>query len=75
MLSLTNMSNPALPIDHNIPVVSVFDLKNIAKHGIGCHALYEIIPRFLEGHAVCWTELEQKKGGQVIYFCSAHLVS
>lgn len=40
-----NVNDVGVTIDHNIPVVAIFCLKNVAEHTVCCHALSEAQPR------------------------------
>ena len=39
-------------INHNVAVVTIFDLENVARDRVRCHRLDEIQPRLLEGSGV-----------------------
>ncbi len=36
------MDDVSCIIDHNVPIVSILNLKNVTDERIGCHAFYEI---------------------------------
>ena len=40
--ALTNMDYVTLAIDHNVSVMSILDLQDVACDGIGCHRLNEV---------------------------------
>ena len=34
----TNVNDVSMFVDHDVPIVSVFDLEEVADYRIGCHA-------------------------------------
>lgn len=68
------MNDVSLTVDHDIPVVSILDLKYIAGDRIGCHRLDEVQSSLLELHGVRTTIACHEKGEEVIDLCSTHFV-
>ena len=51
---LTNVDDVAVPIYHDVAVVSVLDLQDVADQGIGRHALDEVSTGLHETmHVIC----------------------
>lgn len=71
----TNVDNVTVSIDHNIAVVPVLDLKNIASYRICRHRLNEVQASFLEQNAIFASVLRSEKTNQIVYFCPAHLIA
>jgi hypothetical protein len=72
---LTDMNDMALPVDHDISVVSILDLEDVASDRVGGHALDEVHPRPLERNRVDRTVLVDEEAEEVVDLRSAHLVS
>lgn len=36
------MNNVSLTVDHDVTIVSVFDLQQVAEHTVSCHTLYKV---------------------------------
>ena len=53
---LTDVHDMAITIDHDVAVVPILDLENIASHGVCSHGLDEIQSSFLEGSSI-WTAI------------------
>ena len=46
------MHDVAFVVNHNILIVSIFDLENILNQGIGCQTVAEVLLGFLESLAL-----------------------
>ena len=62
-------------VDHDIAVVSVLDLQNIAGHRVRRHRLDEIQTGSLELYRVLATVLGDKEVEKIVDLCTPHLVS
>ena len=57
----TDMDNVAVPVDHDIAVVTVLDLQDIAGNRVSCHRLYEVQSGLLELHRIFSSVLRHKE--------------
>lgn len=69
------MHNMALAINHYIAVMTIFNLQNIASHGVCRHGVNEVQSCFLEGNAVLSTVFRSEKSKQIVNLGATHLVS
>lgn len=72
---LTNVDNVTLAVDHNITVVSVLDLQNVACDRVCSHRLDKVETRSLELHGILATILGNEKVEKIVDLCPTHLVS
>jgi hypothetical protein len=72
---LAYMHDMTLPVNHNVPVVAILDLENVASHGVGSHGLDEVQPRLLEGNGVWCAILRNKERHQIVDLCATHLIT
>ena len=42
--ALTNVNDIAVPVYHDVPVVPVLQLQEVAHKGVPCHAAHEVGP-------------------------------
>lgn len=56
------MYNMAFTVNHDIAVVTIFDLEDIASNRVCSHGLNEIQPCFLEGNCVGSSILRDEEG-------------
>ena len=71
----TDMGYAAKPIDHDVPVVAVLDLDDVAEKRVGGHRLDEVGARFLEVDSVGAAVLENEEASKVVDLGATHLVS
>ena len=71
----TDVDDMSLAINHNVPVVPVLDLENVAYNGVGSHRLNEVQPSFLKLDGVLATVFCDKEVQQIVDFCSSHLIA
>ena len=64
----------AFPVYHNVSVVSILDLQNIASNRIRCHRLDEVEARPLEWYSIRTSVLRHKEIRQIIDFGPTHFV-
>ena len=65
----------AITVNHDVAVVPILDLENIASHGVCSHRLNEIQSSFLEGSSV-WTAIFVNEiTVKVVDFGTTHFVS
>lgn len=69
------MYDMTLTIDHNVSVVPVFDLEDIASNRVRSHGLYEVEACFLECNGIFTTILRVEESEKVVDLCTTHLVS
>ncbi len=69
------MHDVAFAVDHDIAIVTILDLQNVACDTVCCHGLDELQARLLEGGRVDAAVLVDKVAEQVVDLCSSHLVS
>jgi hypothetical protein len=69
------MNNVPFGVNHDVSVMPVLDLEDVARDRVGCHGLDEIEPGLLEGDRVDPAVLVDKVAKQVVDLGSAHLVS
>jgi len=58
---LTNVNDVTLPINHDVAIMTILDLENVARYGICSHRLDEIQPSFLIRDRVFSTVLGNEK--------------
>ena len=69
------MRNAPFSVYHDVAVVSILELKNVAEDGVGGHGLDEIASGPLKCDRLLRTELEQEERGEVVDLGSSHLVA
>lgn len=69
------MDYMSMSIDHDIPIMSVLDLKDIAGHRVCCHGLDEVQSGFLELYGVGAAVAGHEKCEEVIDFGATHFIS
>ena len=62
-------------IDHNVTIVTILDLQDVAKNAVGSHGLDEIASRSLECNSFGWPKLEKEEFCEVVDLSSSHFVS
>lgn len=72
---LTDVHDVALAVDHDVSVVSVLDLQDIAGDRICCHRLDEIESSFLEGGRVWTTIFVDEIAVKIVDLGTTHFVS
>lgn len=72
---LTNVDDMSISINHDVAIVPVLDLKDVARNGICGHRLDKIQPRFLERYSVLATILCDEKVLKVIDFGSTQFIT
>ena len=74
-VSHTDVNYLALSVDHNIPVVSISDLKDVANDGVRSRRLNEAQSGLLESDRMFSTTVFNEEIERVIDFCQSHLIS
>lgn len=69
------MNDVTLPVNHDVAVVSILDLQNVARYGIRGHRLDEIEASTLELDCVFTTILGDEEVKEVVDLCPSHLIS
>ena len=62
-------------VNHDIAVMPVLDLQDVAHHGIGRHRLDEVQAGFLELDCILATVLCNEKVEQIVDLGTSHLVT
>ena len=70
-----NVRDAPFSVNHDVAVVSVFELEDVAENGVGGHGLDEIAPSSLKCHRLLWTELDQEEGSEVVDLGSSHFIA
>ena len=73
--TLTNVDDVAFAVDQDVPVMSILDLKDVARHRIGRHRLDEVQAGLLELDRVLSAILGDEEVKKVVDLRSAHLVT
>lgn len=71
---LTYMDDMPIAIDHDVAVMPILDLQDVASHRISRHRLDEVETSLLEGDSVLSAIFCHKKVQQVIHFGTPHLI-
>ena len=71
----TNVNNMALPIYHDVAIVTILDLQYAASQRVGCHGLDEIQMRLLERHSIMNSIFRHEEASQIINLSPSHLVA
>ena len=71
----TYVNDVTLSIDHDVSVVAIFDLKDVASYRVARHGLYEIESGPLELDAILPSILGLEESKQVVDLCSPHFVT
>lgn len=72
---LTDMNDSSFAIDHDVTVVTIFDLNEVAEERIGGHRLNEIDARFLEFDSIDVSVRQNIIAEQVVDFRSSNFIS
>lgn len=70
-----DVDDVSLAVDHNVSVVTVLDLEDVAGDGVGGHGLDEVHARLLKWDCVDTTVLVDEEAEEVVDLGSAHLIS
>ena len=73
--TLTDMYNMAFAVNHDVSIVSVLDLENVAHDRVRRHRLYEVKTSLLELDGVFATVLGNEEVQEVVDLRSSHLVT
>lgn len=69
------MDDVTLSVNHDVPVVPIFDLKDVASYRVTGHGLYEIESSALELDAIFPSIFRLKESKQVIDLRPTHFIS
>lgn len=69
------MGDAAVPINHDVTVVPIFDLNDVAQERIGRHGLNKVDSSLLEVHSIRAAVLHDEKAAKIVDFRAAHFVS
>lgn len=69
------MNNVALPVDHDVPVMTILDLQDVASEGIRSHGLNEVQAGLLKCDGVLAAVSGDEEVEQVVYFSTTHLIT
>jgi hypothetical protein len=72
---LTDMHDMPLPIDHDITIMAIFDLQDIASHAVRRHRPDEVEASLLECGGIDAAVLVNKVTEQIVDLGTAHLVT
>ena len=70
-----DVDDVSFAVDHDVPVVSVLDLEDVASDGVGGHGLDEVEASTLEGNCVLPAIFGDEEVEQVVDFSATHFVS
>lgn len=70
-----DMRDSAFSVNHDVAVMPILNLKDIAEDTVGCHRLYEVVSSSLEGDTFSRTELEKEELGQIVDLGAAHFIA
>ena len=73
--TLTDMYNMAFAVNHDVSIVSVLDLENVAHDRVRRHRLYEVKTSLLELDGVFAAILRHKEVQQVVDLRATHLIA
>lgn len=65
----------ALPVNHDVPVVTILDLQDVASEGIRGHGLDEVQAGLLERDGVLAAVPGDEEVEQVVHFGTTHLIT
>jgi len=68
------MNNMTLSVNHDISVMPVLDLEDVASDRVRSHRLNEVQPGLLEGDRMLSTIFADEEIEQVVNLCPSHLV-
>ena len=71
----TNVDNVAFAVDHDVAIVAVLDLEYIARYGVRCHRLDEVLPCLLIRVGVLSAIFRDEEALEVVDLRAAHFVS
>ena len=69
------MHDVSFAVEHDVPVVAIADLENVADDRVGCHRLDEVEAGLLERDAVLVAVAVLVKVAQVVDLGAAHFVA
>lgn len=69
------MNNVALPVNHDVPVVTILDLQDVASEGVRSHGLDEVQAGLLERDGVLAAVPGDEEVEQVVHFSTTHLIT
>lgn len=69
------MNNMTLSIDHDVPVMAILDLQNVAYYGISGHGLYKVEAGLLKFDRVFSTIFRDEEIKQIVDLRSPHLIT
>ena len=69
------MYDVTFPVDHDIAIVTVLDLKYIARYGVRCHRLDKVHPCLLIRDGVLSAIFRDEEALEVVNLRAAHFVS
>lgn len=72
---LTDVNDMPFSVDHDVSVVTILDLEDVAGDGVGGHTLDEVHSSLLEGNRVDGSVLVDEEAEEIVDLCSTHLVS
>lgn len=70
-----DVDDVSIAVDHDVAVVTVLDLEDVAGDGVGGHGLNEVHARLLEWDCVDTTVLVDEEAEEVVDLGSTHLIS
>lgn len=65
----------AITVNHDVAIMPVFDLQNVAEHRVGCHGLHKVVACLLELDGAFGSETGMKEAWQIVDFCATHFIS
>lgn len=68
------MNNVALPVNHDVSVVTILDLQDVASKRVRSHGLYEVQAGLLERDGVLAAVPGDEEVEQVVHFGTTHLI-
>lgn len=69
------MNDMTFAINHDVPIVAIFDLQYITDDRVSSHRLDEVEAGLLELHGIFSSVLRYKEVKEVVDFCPSHLVT
>jgi hypothetical protein len=74
-IELTDVNQTSVSVNHDVTVVTILDLYDVAEERVGGHRLDEVVAGLLEVDAVGTAVLEDEEAAQVVDLGTSHLVS
>lgn len=68
------MGDASSSINHDVSVVAILDLNNVAKERVGGHGLNEVDSGLLVANAIGAAVLENEKSLEIVDFRPTHLI-